>query len=72
MKVNKYGHLVNNSPLQIIKCFTFRDHNYKQAAQYTSADYKMYCTVCGKEFALNTTIKSLLPWDEEFERLSKM
>lgn len=36
---------------------------------YDAQTRKLRCTVCGQYFAMNDRYESVLPWDDEFERL---
>jgi hypothetical protein len=37
---------------------------------YDSATRKLRCTVCGQYFAMSYHHQAVLPWDEDYERLT--
>ena len=53
---------------QKIKCF-FGKHKYEVIQTFSDGCQRIGCPVCKKEWAINHIIKSLLPWDFEFQSM---
>ncbi len=46
-----------------------KGHKYIIEVKFSNKVQKLKCTECGKSFGINHDVKSILPWDDELERL---
>ncbi len=51
-----------------IKCL-FRRHGYIETRKISPGIHELKCIHCGKEFAMNSYVKAVLPLDEELRNL---
>ena len=49
-----------------IICFIF-GHKYRVAQKFNTYSRRVTCARCKDKFAMNDDVRSLLPWDCEFE-----
>ena len=47
-----------------------RGHRYVVEKRLSDRCRKVGCTRCGKSWAMNDDVQSLLPWDDEFEQMA--
>lgn len=68
IKINKHGKLISSSrfidsALSVI-CFLI-GHKYKTTRRISNNIAELKCARCGKEFAIHTHVKTLLPLDHD-------
>lgn len=48
-----------------------KHHDYFVIKRLSLSGYKLGCKRCPKQFAMNTDVRCVLPWDIEFENFYK-
>jgi len=44
-------------------------HRYAVERQLSDTSRKIGCTRCGRSWAMNDDVRTLVPWDSDFDRL---
>lgn len=57
-----------NKLLQRLRCW-FDQHDLRVARRLGPFSEKVHCDACDKDFAVNHSTETMLPWDAEFEAL---
>lgn len=50
----------------------FGRHRFGYVARLSEDSHMLACTICNKRFAMNTSVKTILEWDQELEDMYAM
>lgn len=57
--------------IERLLCAIF-NHRYVVLMQFSPTSKRIGCTRCNKEWAMNDSVRSFVPWDGEFEEMYKL
>lgn len=55
--------------MKALFCFLLGTHKYEVAQELAVGNRRLCCTRCGRSFAMNDDLRSLIDWDDDFHRL---
>jgi hypothetical protein len=65
------GYILREPAVKRLRCWLF-GHRMYVWQNFTKADRRVVCDLCGGDWAMNDTYEAFVPWDEDCEKMHRV